>query len=134
MRKQTTELKFDEAILICSCKRNKIPKFNCWKTSAIFLGILKVSLFCFYSKKRPGAYFIPAGDTSMRARIKKKITGHIPVLHENGEIIFSTSADDNVLLRYPSLFICYFSSLKPFLLLVYLFLGNMNSKFRLRCH
>lgn len=44
--------------------------------------------------------------------LKKMITGHIPVLHENGEIIFSTSADDNVLLRYPSLFICYFSSLK----------------------
>ena len=29
----------------------------------------------FYSKKRPGAYFIPAGDTSMRARIKKKDHG-----------------------------------------------------------
>ena len=66
--------------------------------------------------------------------LKKKITGHIPVLHENGEIIFSTSAADNVLLRYSSLFICYFSSLKPFLLFVYLFLRNMNSKFRLRCH
>lgn len=105
------------------------------KRAQFFEAFGKFHCFVFAQQRRPGAYFIPAGDTSMRARIKKKkITGNIPVLHENGEIIFSTSAADNVLLRYSSLFICYFSSLKPFLLLVYLFLRNMNSKFRLRCH
>ena len=120
--------------LFAHVSETKSRNLTAEKPVQFFWEFWKIHCFVFTQKSVRALISFQLATPQCGLVLKKKITGHIPVLHENGEIIFSTSADDNVLLRYPSLFICYFSSLKPFLLLVYLFLGNMNSKFLLRCH
>lgn len=58
--------------LFAHVRETKSRNLTAEKPAHFFEDFGKFHCFVFTQKRRPSAYFIPAGDTSMRARIKKK--------------------------------------------------------------
>lgn len=60
--------------LFAHVRETKSRNLTAEKPAHFFEDFGKFHCSVFTQKRRPSAYFIPAGDTSMRARIKKKIS------------------------------------------------------------